>query len=102
MITAIVTFGLPEGMSREKWLSLIEPAAARFQNIPGLIRKQFLFGEGQGGGVYLWENWAAAETCYNGPWRESIQRVATTPPQIVYFDTQVVVDNERGDIRVAA
>ena len=37
MITAVVTFKLPQGMTREKWLEHIKPVSARFQNIPGLI-----------------------------------------------------------------
>lgn len=103
MITAIVTFPTPHHLSREEWFAIIELASARFRTIPGLIRKQFLFSEtGVAGGVYLWESRAAAEACYNGPWRQSIRRVATAEPQIVYYETHVVVDNERGDIRLAA
>jgi len=56
MITAVVTFRLPLEMSREKWQENIKQVSTRFQNVPGLIRKQFLYNEkGIGGGVYLWE-----------------------------------------------
>jgi hypothetical protein len=54
MITAIVTFKLPPGITRAQWLENIKVASARFQNVPGLIRKQFLYSDkGIGGGVYL-------------------------------------------------
>lgn len=102
MITAIVTFVLPSAVTREKWSAIAAQAAPRFENIPGLIRKQFLFNHGLGGGVYLWESREAAEACYGGPWRESIARVALDDPRIEYFDTPVVVDNARGGIVVEA
>ena len=56
MITAVVTFKLPPGLTREQWQEHNKQVSARFQNVPGLIRKQFLYNEkGIGGGVYLWE-----------------------------------------------
>lgn len=102
MITAIVTFAIPADMTREQWLSVIEPVAARFQNVPGLIRKQFLYRAGTGGGVYLWETRAAAEALYQGAWRDSVRKVAIADPEIAYFDTQIVVDNELDEVRIAA
>ena len=103
MITAIVTFKIPPGMTREQWLEHIKPVSARFQNIPGLIRKQFLFNEnGTGGGVYLWETRAAAEACYAGPWRENVRKIAGADPDIAWFETQIVVDNETNEIKIAA
>jgi hypothetical protein len=74
MITAVVTFRLPPEMSREKWQENIKQVSTRFQDVPGLIRKQFLYDEkGIGGGVYLWETREAAENCFfKGPWGESV------------------------------
>ena len=61
MITAVVTIKLPEGLTRAQWLENTKAIAARFQTIPGLIRKQFLYSDrGVGGGVYLWETREAA------------------------------------------
>jgi hypothetical protein len=76
MITAVVTFKLPPEMSREKWQENIKQASARFQNVPGLIRKQFLYNDnGIGGGVYLWETREAAENCYfKSPWAKAYAR----------------------------
>jgi hypothetical protein len=55
MITAVVTFKLPPGLTREQWQEQIKQVSTRFQNAPGLIRKQFIYNDkGLGGGVYLW------------------------------------------------
>ena len=103
MITAVVTAKLPAGLTRETWLENTKNIASRFQTIPGLIRKQFLFGEdGVGGGVYLWESRQAAEACYAGPWRDNFRNLFGVEPSIQFFDTPVVVDNEAKEIKIAA
>jgi hypothetical protein len=103
MITAVVTFKIPPGMTREQWFAHIKPVSERFRNIPGLIRKQFLFNEnGTGGGVYLWETREAAEACYAGPWRDNVRKIAGADPDIAWFETQIVVDNEQNAIKLAA
>jgi hypothetical protein len=43
MITAVVTFKLPPGLTREQWQEQIKQVSTRFQNVPGLIRRQFLY-----------------------------------------------------------
>ena len=104
MITAVVTFRLPPEMSREKWQENIKQVSTRFQNVPGLIRKQFLYNEkGIGGGVYLWETRAAAENCYfKSPWGESVRKASGgNEPEIAWFETGVVVDNESHQIKTA-
>ena len=74
-------------------------------NVPGLIRKQFLFDErGIGGGVYLWETREAAEACYyKSPWGENVRKASGgNEPEIAWFETGVVVDNESHQIKTAA
>ncbi|MEK6710455.1 MAG: YdhR family protein [Nitrospinota bacterium] len=104
MITAIVTARIPQGLTYEKYVENTRRGAPRFQQIPGLIRKNFLFSEAQGlgGGVYLWESREAAEKCYAGVWRENFMRAFGVEPNIAYFDTPVVVDNSAGKIVQAA
>lgn len=97
MITAIVTFKLPADVTREQWQTHIEQVSPRFQNVPGLISKQFLYNDqGIGGGVYLWESRAAAEACFYGsPWGENVRKASGgNAPDIAWFETGVVVDNE--------
>jgi hypothetical protein len=104
MITAIVTAPVPAGWTRTQWLEHSRRIAPRFQSIPGLIRKQFLFDpeRGLGGGVYLWENRAAADACYAGIWRENFKNAFGADPRIEFFDSAVVVDNVAHEIEVAA
>jgi hypothetical protein len=104
MITAVVTFKLPHGFTRQQYLENAQKAAPRFQAMPGLIRKQFLFNaeRGVGGGVYLWETRDAAEACYAGAWRDNLRTIYGVEPEITYFDSPVVVDNESHAVKVAA
>lgn len=104
MITAVVTFKLPPGVTRDRWLEDMKAVSLRYQNVPGLIRKQFLYNErGIGGGVYLWETREAAEACYRGPWRENVRKSSGgNEPDIAWFDTQIVVDNESRQIKIEA
>jgi hypothetical protein len=57
MITAIVRFPLPQGLSPEDVKSAYEHSAPQFRGAPGLIRKYYLHGADQtGGGVYFWQS----------------------------------------------
>ena len=104
MITAVVTFKIPPGVSRAQWMQQTRDVATRFQTVPGLIRKQFLYSDqGLAGGVYLWETREAAETCYRGPWRDNVLKASGgNEPDIAWFETAVVVDNESHQIKTAA
>ncbi len=104
MITAVVTAPMPKGLSREKYLENTKAIAGRFTDIPGLIRKQFLFDDKAGvvGGVYLWETREQADTCYKGVWRENFVKSTGSQPDIRFFESLVVVDNEIDEIKVAA
>jgi hypothetical protein len=63
MITEIVLFRLPEGMSREDAIAKYRLSVPAWQANPDLIRKAFLFDETsrRGGGVYHWKNIEAAK-----------------------------------------
>lgn len=56
MHTAIVTIPLPPDLTLEQYAAYTGEIAARFQGVPGLVRKNFLFNRevGLGGGVYTW------------------------------------------------
>jgi hypothetical protein len=98
MITAIVNFKLPGTVTRAEARKLFEGSAPKYRNLPGLIRKYYLFGDGIGGGVYLWENRAAAEKVYNADWKKMIADRYGAEPTISYFETPVIVDNDKGAI----
>src|SRR5215467_7584958 len=89
MIKAVVAFKLPPGLTREQWQEQIKQVSARFQNVPGLIRKQFLYNDkGICGGVYLWENREAAEACYyKSPRGENVRKASGgNDPDIAWFE----------------
>ena len=94
MITAIVRFRLPKGMTLEDAKSIHQKSTPNYQGAPGLIRKYYLFGQDQiGGGVYLWQSREAAEKMYSSAWKKMITERYGAPPEIHYYETPVIVDN---------
>ena len=95
MITEIVMFRLPEGMSRDDALAKYQLSIPIWQANPDLIRKAFLFDEAshQGGGVYLWKNMEAAKLAHGAAFQERIRSTCGGDPEIRYFETPILVDN---------
>lgn len=94
MITAIVRFPLPSGTSLASAKAMFEKSAPNYRNAQGLVRKYYLYGDdGRGGGVYLWENREAAERQYSAAWKSMIAEKFGAAPEILYYDTPVIVDN---------
>jgi len=95
MITAVVQFALPTSVSFDEARKMFESTAPKYKNMPGLVRKYYLRSEDgrKAGGVYLWESKAAAEKVYSGEWKARVKLLYGGEPEIVYFDTPVVVDN---------
>jgi hypothetical protein len=54
------------------------------------------------GGVYLWESRDAAERVYTAEWRQMIFERYGAEPEISYYDTPVVVDNDSNRVIVDA
>jgi len=97
MITAIVTFPLPQGTTSEAAKVMFESTAPNYRTTPGLIRKYYLFGDGPtGGGVYLWQDRESAERQYSDSWKEMIVEKYGATPEFSYFETPVIVDNAEG------
>lgn len=101
MITAIVQFKLPKGISRADAVAKFQNSAPKYHSLEGLVRKYYLYDAGGvGGGVYLWESRAAAEKCYDAAWRKMITERYGAAPEIRFFETQVIVDNVSDEIVV--
>src|SRR5215470_5735897 len=96
MITAIVNFKLPADIDAKKAAELFKSSAPKYRGLKGLVRKYYLFDDAQriGGGVYLWESKADAEAVYTPQWKAYIAERYGAPPEIRFFETPVVVDNE--------
>jgi hypothetical protein len=95
MITAVVQFSLPNAVTLEEAAKMFESTAPRYKNLPGLVRKYYLRSEDgrKAGGVYLWESKAVAEKVYSGEWKARVKLLYGGEPEIIYFDTPVIVDN---------
>jgi heme-degrading monooxygenase HmoA len=98
MITAIVQFSLPKPISLEEAARAFESTAPKYQGLRGLVRKYYLRSEDgrRAGGVYLWETRAAAEAVYNDEWKARVKQLYGSEPEINWFDTPVIVDNQAG------
>ncbi len=104
MITVLVTYKLPEAMNRAAAHALSEQVAPRFQVLEGLRMKHFLYQEerGLGGGFYTWDTREAADTFYTEMWLDSMEERMGSRPELQYFETAVVVDNNSGEVWVEA
>lgn len=102
MIVELVTFGLPEGWTRDQELEAVRGVAPKWASDPDLVRKHFLWGLGQdagtGAGLYVWPSVEAARRAHGEEWREAIRRRTGHEPIVRYFDLMAVVDNERGEV----
>ena len=100
MITAIVNFKLPPEIDASKAADLFRSSAPKYRGLKGLVRKYYLFDDHNriGGGVYLWQSRADADAVYTPQWKAYIAERYGAPPDIRYFETSVVVDNESDKI----
>jgi len=100
MITAIVNFNLPADIDAKKAAELFKSSAPKYRGLKGLVCKYYLFDSERriGGGVYLWKTRADADAVYTPQWKAYIAERYGTPPDIRYFETSVVVDNESDKI----
>jgi hypothetical protein len=102
MITAITQFPLPSGVDIDAFRQELVTIAPEFTKPAGLLSKAFVISEdrGQGGGVYLWrsQNHALA---FEPVIRSMIRQKLGVEASIRYFETPVVVDNQRQTIEVA-
>ena len=95
MITEIVLFHLPDGMSREDAIAKYRLSIPIWQANPDLIRKAFLFDESsrRGGGVYHWKTIEAAKQGHGPEFQKRIQATFGSRPEFQYFETPIVLDN---------
>jgi len=103
MITAVVRFRLPQGTTRDDAKAMFEKSAPNYRGIPGLVRKYYLYGDDQtGGGVYLWSSRDAAERFYSDSWKSTIAQRYGAQPEILFFETPVIVENAQENAVTAA
>ena len=95
MITEIVKFSIPEGMSREDVVAGFEATADTWKANPDLIRKNYLVDveSRTAGGVYLWKSKVDAQKWHGNEFKARVKAKYGNEPRFEYFDTPVVVDN---------
>jgi len=95
MTTVVTRFTLPANAIAEEIRVAFNEAAPHFRNVPGLIRKQFLLSrDGKtAGGVYLWDDEAAARTFMSERVAPMIRARFRVEPTIEFFDSPVIVEN---------
>ena len=100
MITVIVYFKLPVGVTREEIISKFEQNAQKWRDNQDLIRKNYLIDLDRGiaGGVYLWKEKMHADIWLGAEFRKMIKVNYGEEPTFHFFETPFVVDNIAGDI----
>jgi len=95
MITEIVSWRLPQTMSREDTVAKYRLSVPTWQSNPDLLHKAFLFDAAtrSAGGVYLWKNIEAAKRAHGPAFQERIRSVFGADPEFQYFETPIVIDN---------
>ncbi len=104
MITEIVLFKLPEGMTLEQYTARAKESAPAWGANPDLIRKNYIFDaeRGYGGGAYTWRSIADAQKWHGEAFKRRIMEAFGTEPTFTYYATPVIVDNKAREIRDAA
>jgi len=100
MITTITTFRVPKPLTREEARRIFLSTAPKYRDVPGLVRKAYVLSEdgATAGGVYLWKSRADAEALYTPAWRAFVRERYGSDPSIMFFESPVIVDNDRGEI----
>ncbi len=98
MITELVLFDLPAGISREQVVEGMRATATAWRANAELVRKNYLYdaANGKAGGAYLWPSIEAAQRGHDAAWRARIKAMYGNEPVIRYFDTPLIVDNALG------
>jgi hypothetical protein len=95
MIVAIVTFRLPRRWTVSEAAKVFNSTAPKYLGKPGLVRKHYYITEpgDRAGGIYFWESKSAAEACYTREWTAMVTDKYGSPPEILYAEVPVSVDN---------
>jgi len=95
MITAIVTFKLPQSITLDDARKIFMSTAPKYLGVTGLIRKYYLLSQDGStvGGIYLWNSKEEADAMYTESWKTFVREKYGTDPSVTYMDSPVVVDN---------
>ena len=102
MIVAIVSFKLGQPRTLEEMKMVFQGTAPKYLNLAGLLRKNYFLTEDglRAGGIYVWESMERAQQFYSPEWQSFVAGKYGAPPEILYVDSPVMVDNRAGKITV--
>ena len=100
MITVIVYYKMPVGMTREEIISKFEQTTQRWKDNQDLIRKNYLIDLDRGiaGGVCLWKEKIHADIWLGAEFRKMVKDNYGNEPTFQFFETPIVLDNITGEI----
>ena len=95
MITEVVHFSLPAGISRDEVLGKYRQTAPAWSTNEDLIKKFYFFDaqKSVGGGVYVWKSLQAAQRWHGDEYKARIRALYGSDVHITCYDTLIVVDN---------
>jgi hypothetical protein len=101
MIIALVQIPL-EGPKRPHDLVVDQSLESTkiFHQVQGLRRKYYLNSAAGGGGIYEFATREDAEAWFNEGWADWMEGRFGVRPTLTIFDNPVVLDNEKGEVRV--
>ena len=93
-VLAVVTYNLPENTDRATAVQMFRDSIPRYRATAGLLRKNVIYRDGLGGGIYLWESRAAADAAYSDEWKAYMTGKYDHPPRITVYECPITIDNE--------
>ena len=100
MITVIVNFKISTDLNAEAVKDKFLETAPMYKDVDGLIRKNYLLDieKHTAGGAYTFETREQADKWFD---QERINWITErySKPELTYYDTPVIVDNEQDDIK---
>ena len=96
MMIDVITFQLPEGMTRGDVIKFYENTTDKWRNINELIRERYIYdGEARlGSGIYHWKTVADADQWHDSEWRKFVKKLYGSDPVVRRFEVPNVADNE--------
>ena len=109
MIVARVLFPVKVA-DKEEFVKKMAATTPKYEGMEGLTRKYYVMTEDNqhAGGIYLWENQAAADAAYSEEWKAYMTEKYDHPPHIEFYEMPITMDREydcvydEGDVADAA
>ena len=99
MIAKLVSFQLPDTMSREEVMTIAREVAEEWLAHPQLVLKDFLLDENNiTYGYYLFPDRKSAEEAHGDDFLKNLKERFGVEPEMKYFDYLMTADAEKGSV----